>query len=229
MKILIVDDHALFREGLVWVLKQLPQPADVVAANDGAQAIGFVKEQGPFDLVLLDMNLPGSSGLAIMQDLQPLLTCPIAFLSAERDARRIGEALRAGARGFITKTSNSQVMLSAVNLILSGGTYIPPEMLQLEPQDATTPDAQDPLDEQPHEKTKPFNAEHAPNLTDRQRAVLMLMAQGLSNKEIGRDLNMSPGTVKVHVAAVLRELNVANRTQAVKHAMERGWCRPVAH
>lgn len=221
MKVLLVEDHLLFRDGVTLILERLDPHTDIVACGSGEEALSLASQQGDFKLVLLDYNLPDTTGLACLAQLQTHLpSAPIVMLSAENRADLIQQVLSAGARGFITKTSASDVMISAIKLVLSGGIYIPQEMLSSlsTPFAASTPEgvthavSPSPLGV----NTKPINHQ----LTERQLNVLHEMLKGLSNKEIARELNMSPSTVKVHVAAILREFNVKNRTQAVAHARQ---------
>ncbi|NRB37913.1 MAG: response regulator transcription factor [Pseudomonadales bacterium] len=213
MNILVIDDHALFREGLVLVLKQLDDAENIIEAESAEQALSVIEtytdNDNDFDLILLDVNLPNSpdvfTTLNNIKELNPVI--PVAILSATEDSGLINQLLQKGASGFITKSSNSQVTLSAVRLILSGGLYVPHQALA-----PATPVAEN----QP--SGAPAQSKAAVQLTARQKDVFELLAEGLSNKEIARKLDMSPSTVKVHVAAILRICDVSNRTQAVTYA-----------
>lgn len=213
--ILVIDDHALFREGLVMVLRQLEGVEDIIEAENAEQAIAYVDSFATngkdLDLILLDVNLPQSpdvfTTLNNIKELSPV--SPIAILSATEDPALINQLLQKGASGFITKSSNSQVTLSAVRLILSGGLYVPHQALAA-PAVNSGIEVQLP---QTEPKKEPYV-----QLTARQKDVFEKLAEGLSNKEIARKLDMSPSTVKVHVAAILRICNVSNRTQAVSYA-----------
>lgn len=211
MNVLLVEDHALFRDGVTLILENLDENVDVHCAESAAQALALAEKHSDLSLILLDYNLPDGNGLDIIATLQDKgCTTPIIMLSAEQNSDLIHQALNNGAKGFITKSSPSAVMISAIQLVLAGGIYIPPDALN---KASTTPTKT--------EETK-NTGDGSFALTDRQREVLLEMHKGLSNKEIARELNMSPSTVKVHVAAILREFDVKNRTQAVTFAKERG-------
>ena len=212
MKILIADDHELFRDGLRHVLDQLGGPLTIVEASDFQQAISTVESERDIDIVLLDLTMPGmawNDGLQSLKDLLPE-GVPIIILSATDDRRHVLQAVNLGAAGFIPKTSSSRVMLSAVKLVLSGGVYLPPALL-----------------EQASQGDGPMANESSVSfLTPRQREVLALLGQGKSNKEIARVLQLAEGTVKLHVTAILKALNVNNRTRAVVAASQLGLTTP---
>ncbi|AFU98404.2 response regulator transcription factor [Simiduia agarivorans] len=212
MEILIIDDHALFREGLKILLAQLGPDVVVTEVDSGQAAYEATQGNTEFDVALLDYHLPDQDGLSILSDLKveaPEL--PVILLSAEEDPQLVQQALQQGASGFITKTSSAKVMVSAIKLVLSGGVYVPPLMV--------APPVARPV-------PRPMGTGPKPTvdfkITERQQDVLSQMGLGLSNKEIARELDMSPSTVKVHVAAILKELDVKNRTQAVSKARDIG-------
>jgi DNA-binding NarL/FixJ family response regulator len=218
MKILIADDHELFRDGLRHVLDQLGGPLTIVEASDFDQALSTVEREKDIDIVLLDLSMPGMSWNDGLQRLKEQLppTTPVIVLSASDDRRHVLQAVNLGAAGFIPKTSSSRVMLSALKLVLSGGVYLPPALLENGAQglDGTG---------------GPMASENAVSfLTPRQREVLALLGQGKSNKEIARVLQLAEGTVKLHVTAILKALNVNNRTRAVVAASQLGLTTPDA-
>ncbi|MCG8668407.1 MAG: response regulator transcription factor [Pseudomonadales bacterium] len=230
MDVLLVDDHALFRDGLALLLSQHDSETQVHTCTTVAEALKYAEDHEDLDLALLDYNLPDGNGLALLKELKGILPAtPIAMLSGEEDPTLIQNSLNAGASGFITKTSTSDVMLSAVSLIMNGGMYIPPAILAQQ-----APVAQPAVTSAGIEPTNITADNASPNmapqsrqdyqLTERQKDVLREMVKGLSNKEIAKELNMSPSTVKVHVAAILRELEVKNRTQVVALAQQQGLC-----
>lgn len=200
MKILVADDHALIREALHHLLRQLDQAATVIEAEDCRRTYEGVAQHPDLDLLLLDLKLPDGGGMVLLNEFRrDYPTLPIVVLSAFEDAGTIREVLARGARGFIPKSSSNDVMLSALRLVLSGGRYVPPEILFSDGAGAI--DAPQTLE--------------AMHITDRQREVLMLMAQGKSNKLICRELGLAEPTVKSHVTAILRALKVTSRAQAI--------------
>lgn len=205
---LLVDDHALFRAGLSVLLRKVPEAGEVLEIGTGLGAQRLVREHPNLDLVLLDYTLPDRNGLEVLRDIKSFSPeLPVILLSAHVDSALIQQALKEQASGFIPKTATPDVMLSAVQLVLNGGVYIPPEAMGRVQAGGFQPMSM------PSGKAQ---------LTQRQMDVLQQMKNGLSNKEIARELNMSPSTVKVHVAAILRELAAASRTQAVFLAKDRG-------
>lgn len=217
MKVLLVEDHELFRDGVTLILEALDDDIEILWRGTTAGVHELIEQGEQLDLVLLDYNLPDGNGLDCLQFvLSHNPETPAILLSAEQDSNLIQSALAAGAKGFITKTSSSKVMLSAIQLVLSGGLYVPPEMLN--PSSQTPAAASRPTTSSTPLGVNTSSRQH--QLTGRQKEVLIEMVKGLSNKEIARELNMSPSTVKVHVAAILRELEVKNRTQAVTYARQ---------
>lgn len=229
VRIFLIEDHALFREGVCLILQQLAEDVEVVPAENAKEAINIAtqaSEQG-FDLILMDLHLPDTTGYDLLKELKTLLPLtPLAVFSAEENSTYISEALNLGATGFITKSSNSQVMIGAIKLILSGGIYIPPAiLLQSTPIISSTSRQANSLSEansSGQASTPSIGNENDTQLTGRQKEVLTYMAKGLSNKEIAKQLEMSPSTAKVHVAAILRTLEAKNRTQAVQFARDQG-------
>jgi DNA-binding NarL/FixJ family response regulator len=205
MKILVVDDHALIREALRGVLKELRSDAAIVEAPDSRRAMQCVAENPDLELILLDLNLPDRSGFEVLAELRerhPAIS--VVMLSASHDRTEIARALDLGALGFIPKSAQREVMLNAFKLIFSGGVYVPPEILvRSEPAPAPRKPAGRP----------PTAAELG--LTERQMDVLALMMQGKSNKAICRALDLAEPTVKNHVTAILKALKATNRTEAV--------------
>ena len=217
MKILVIDDHVLIREALRGVLRELKGEAAVILeASDSRQAMRHIEQNPDVELVLLDLGLPDRDGLEMLSELgKRYPTTSVVVLSAKQDRDTVMEALDLGALGFIPKSGQREVMLSAFNLIFSGGVYIPPEILNRR-EPATAPRAAPAL-------SKAGAADLG--LTERQMEVLALMMQGKSNKAISRVLNLAEPTVKIHVSAILKALKVANRTEAVIAATALGLVR----
>ena len=201
------------------ILERLDENVTVISAETAVAGLDLYTQTRDINLVLLDYNLPDMSGLDCLGQMQAYdPSISTIMLSAEEDANLIQHVLHKGAKGFITKTSSSDVMISAIKLVLSGGVYIPPVALtQTAPVPAITEEQlAPPLTPGVDTTPQPSSVQ----LTERQIDVLNEMAKGLSNKEIARLLDMSPSTVKVHVAAILKSFNVKNRTQAVNFAIE---------
>jgi len=225
MKILVVDDHVLIRESLRGVLKELKPDATIMEATDSREAMGLVADDPELGLILLDLNLPDRNGFVVLTELRERHpTIPVVMLSGYHDRANVVRALDLGALGFIPKTAQRQVLVSAIGLVLSGGVYIPPEILE-------RPERAPPGRSGPTRR----GANRSPasprelGLTERQIAVLALMMEGKSNKAIGRTLDLAEPTVRNHVTAVLKALNVINRTEAVIAVVELGWdLRPPA-
>jgi len=214
MKILVVDDHPLILEALHHVLKQLGAQVEVLDAPTAEAGRKLAADNDSLDLVLLDLTLPGVDGFALLEEFRtehPQL--PVVVLSASERAEDVLRAIDMGAMGFIPKSASSEVMLHALRLVLSGGVYVPAAAIAH--QDGQAPAAMRP---RPTGRLTPADL----GLTDRQGEVLALILQGLPNKLICRRLNLAEGTVKIHVAAILRALNVHNRTQAVIEASRLG-------
>jgi DNA-binding NarL/FixJ family response regulator len=209
MKILVVDDHPLVRDAMASILQKLSSSLHVLQAPDCATALRLARTHRDIDLVLLDLNLPGSRGfdaLDCMHREHPAL--PIMILSMFRDRQTVLAAIQRGAMGFIPKASAKEVILRAARLVLSGGVYLPPEAV------IGTAGADDGAQEfVPPGRGSRSLAEL--RLTPRQGQVLALIMRGKSNKEICESLGLAERTVKVHVTAVLTALKVSSRTQAV--------------
>ena len=198
MKILLVDDHPLFIEGIRTVLQRLNDDVVIQAAGSCEEALELAAEDDDIDLLLLDLNLPGVSGLDGLVELRHQLPAtPIVLLSASEDRNKVLRAIELGAKGYIPKSSSPDIIITALQLVLSGGVYLPMAV----------------LDTVNSSQLKTCNAD-GQTLTPRQVEVLSLVAEGLSNKAIANRLSMAENTVRVHVSAILRFLDVTNRTEA---------------
>lgn len=208
LKFLVVEDHALTREGVRLALAALGDDVTVLDASNVEAALASIDRHSDIDLVLLDLGLPGADGLALLTALRrDQNTVPVVVISGADDRNHVIKALDLGASGFIPKSSSVEVMLQAVRLVLAGETYIPQQALGL------------PLRREGNARA---DRQGARDLTERQRRILTLMAQGKPNKIIAAELNISEATVKSHVTEILRVLKVTNRTQAVIVAGELG-------
>ena len=198
MKILMVDDHPLFIEGMRGVLQRLDNSAIIVTSGSCEEALTLTNNNDDLDLVLLDLSLPGMSGLDGMKKLRHQLPAsPIVLLSASEDRNKVLRAIELGAKGYIPKSSPPSIIINALQLVLSGGVYLPMAVLDtINSSQAKTSNTQG----------------HTHTL--RQLEVLKLLAEGHSNKSIAEQFHMAENTVRVHVSAILRFLEVHNRTEA---------------
>ena len=210
MKILLVDAHFLIREALGGFLKKLKSDATILEAVNGQQAMQLIAEHADIRLVLLELNLPDRDGFSVLGELREHHpTISVVVLSARQDRDSVAKALDLGALGFIPKSGMREVMLSALDLVLAGGVYIPPEILAREQRPA--PSLKLAYTASGTRPARPADL----GLTDRQADVLGLMMKGNSNKAISRTLNLALPTVKNHVTAILKAIKVTNRTEAV--------------
>jgi DNA-binding NarL/FixJ family response regulator len=206
MKILVVDDHPLILEALKQVLRDLDPEIEMLEARDGQQAIDQALMHPDLSLVLLDLTLPRKHGFELLAELRESSPdVPVVVLSASEDRETVMRAINDGAMGFIPKTSRTDVLIAALRLVFTGGVYLPPSAFAA-PAGATT---------QPRGPAPATRSPREVGLTERQAQVLALLVQGKSNKLICRALDLAEGTVKIHVTAILRALNVSNRTEAV--------------
>jgi DNA-binding NarL/FixJ family response regulator len=212
MMILLVDDHVFIREALRAVVTELLPDADVLEASNGRQALRMVEEhEEDMHLVLLDLRLPDRDGMAILTELrQRFAAVSVVILSAHSERDLVLRALDLGAFGFIPKSAPREVIVNALRLVVAGGVYVPLEALALSSGKSASI---------PVKKGSPSDF----GLTDRQLEVLAYMMQGKSNKWICRTLNVAEPTVKHHVTAVLKALDVSNRTEAVVAVTALGW------
>lgn len=224
MKILLIDDHPLFREGMALLLKPLVATLQTWEAGSCEEAFELLSQRGDADLVLMDLGLPGLSGLEGLKRLRhEHPEVPVVVMSSADDKDTVLAVLDAGAMGFIPKSSTSQVMLGALRLILAKGIYLPPSVFlaaRAAPAASPAPALAAPALAAPAPPAGRQPSELG--LTPRQADVLHLLLQGKPAKLIGRHLNLSLSTVKAHTSAVLRALNVTTRTQAVLAASRIG-------
>ncbi len=218
MKILVADDHELFLKGLEFILRDFLPEAELVFAKNYQELFNEIGRAADFDLILTDLAMPGANwNEAISRIHTALPETPIIILSAVFDKEIVHKTIEQGAAGYIPKTSPNAVILSAINLVLSGGVYIPPELLS-----DTLRNEFDVL-KQVEKITEDQNVEeNLKILTPRQIDVLGLISKGYSNKQIAYELGLTEGTVKLHVTAILKLLKVYNRTAAVIEAARLG-------
>jgi len=200
MQILLIDDHELFRSGLSTALWELSDNTTITEAGSISTGRSIIEQSHQsLDLVLLDCTLPDGDGMDLLKHLRkdyPLL--PVTMLSASEDPKLMRLSLELGAIGYIPKTTSTSTMLSAIRLMLSGGTYVPPKLLP----------------SLPHAIASETN-QKVEGLTRRQQEVLKLICQGLPNKEIAWRMHITEGTVKAHVSVILKARGCYSRKQLI--------------
>lgn len=210
MRVLLVDDHKLFREGLKAILAGFEAGIALAEAGDAAEGIRRASA-ARYDLILLDLKMPGAEGMDALRAMREAVPgTPVVVLSGEEYSHVVREAIELGAMGFIPKSSSPEVLIQAVRLILAGGVYLPPAVLDSRPAASPAP-----------AKPQPGDAK-LPGLTERQMDVLRCVIQGKPNKVIARELDISEGTVKAHLSSVMQALGAHNRTEAVYAAAKLG-------
>jgi DNA-binding NarL/FixJ family response regulator len=229
MKILLVDDHVLLREALRGALLELDGDAAIFEASDSRETMQFVAQNPDLDLVLLDLNLPDRDGFGVLAELRERYpSISVLIMSALQDRDNVVKALDLGAVGFIPKSAGRKVILGALQLVFSGGIYIPPQALS---RPGPAPPPRPPPPSRLDGSDEIAVARHATSpadlgVTERQLDVLALMMQGKSNKAICRVLSLAEPTVKNHVRAILKALKATNRTEAVIAVGELKWKLP---
>lgn len=214
MRVLLIDDHALFRVGLEGLLER--RNIEVTAAvGSGAEGLKLARELKP-DVVLLDMRMPEMQGLEVLRRLRDdVPEVPVVMLTTSSEEQDLIESLRLGARGYLLKDMEPDDLVSTLRDIVEGKTIVTPELTGVL---ARAVQQGDPATST--ERTKPFD-----ELTPREREILCHLSEGQSNKVIARKLGISDGTVKLHVKAILRKLGVHSRVEAAVMAVERGLCQ----
>ncbi len=221
MKVLLIDDHPLILSALQTVIRGLGDDVTVVGVDGAVGARATLAEDPDFDLVLLDLALGDADGFELLAELRGAYPAvPVVVLSATERGSDVIRAIDTGAMGFVSKRDPNATLFEALTTVMSGGLYLPRQFLGIEiaptPGGDTVPSVMRTLAE--HSRAEPHQRQLTLDqigLTPRQTDVLALLLQGKPNKLIARELNLSVETVKDHVAAVLRALNVSSRTQAV--------------
>ncbi len=202
MRILVIEDHALVREGLLLALKALEEAdttAEILGARDADEATQLLDKNDDFDLALLDLMLPGTGGLAFLGVMRKRFPhVPVVILSALDDADTVMKAMRQGASGFVSKASPTDVLLGALREVLAGELWLPPEYRELTGK-----------------RRRAKTVAERYGLTKSQARVLELLAEGKTNRDIAEMLGVTEGTVKIHVSAIFKSLGVNNRSQAL--------------
>jgi two-component system nitrate/nitrite response regulator NarL len=211
MRVLLIDDHALFRVGLQELLER--RGLDVLAVGNCEQGISLVREEQP-DVVLLDMRMPQMSGLEVLTQLRKDgQKMPISMLTTSRDEKDVIDALQSGAQGYLLKDMEPDELIDALGQIVQGHTVVAKELTGVLAK-AVQGDAH----------MSGARVSYLDDLTPREREILCHLADGQSNKVIARNLGISDGTVKLHVKAILRKLDVHSRVEAAVIAVEQNLC-----
>jgi DNA-binding NarL/FixJ family response regulator len=213
MRILIVDDHALVRRGMNYVVKEGFPDADVVEAESSAAALEALRTGGKVDLALVDVRMPDLDGLELLRAIKTEWEdLPVIMLSTYENAPYVKRALADGASGYLLKDATPEDLSQAINVAMSGsGNVLSPRVIQnlFEDQEASNASS-----------NNGRRSEYS--LTQREHDILALLAEGRSNREIAGRLYLSEKTVKAHLAAIFRKLGVTNRTQAAMMAVQMG-------
>ncbi|RZT41844.1 response regulator [Cupriavidus agavae] len=212
IRILLIDDHTLFRSGIRALLQRQPDFEIVDEAADGVEGIKRAKQHRP-DVILLDLNMPGLSGLEALQLLvEDLPDSAVVMLTVSEEAEELATALRGGARGYLLKNIETEALTSAIRRAAAGEPVISEAMTAKLVQQFRAPSAPAPA----------ARAGEAPSLTAREREIVHGLVRGESNKEIARELGVAESTVKIHVQNILKKLNLASRVQVAVYAVEHG-------
>lgn len=229
MKVLIADDHELFLKGLEFILCENFDNMDIKFAHSYTEIFDIIKEDKDFDLIVTDLAMPGDNWLNAINKIHTmLLETPIVIISAVFDKQILQQTLDIGVSGYIPKTASNSLIVSALNLVIAGGVYIPHELLYATKTNQQKSDNQKELaltlkTLEKLSQTTPDSPQKG--LTERQIEIVKCIAEGLSNKQIAYKLNLKEGTIKIHVTVILKTLNVKNRTAAVIEASKRGYIK----
>jgi DNA-binding NarL/FixJ family response regulator len=213
ISILLADDHRMVREALVPFVRRVAPDVTVLEAGSLSEVLELIAKPDPIDLIVIDLYMPGMHGVASLRQVREARpTVPIAVLSGSINPQDIEAALDFGAAGYLPKTMVGAAFVNALSLVLNGERFVPSEFYIGLRDRGPTVGAED------------SNGNKTPvGLTSRQWAVLRELVLGRSNKEIAKALGIEEITVKVHLQAVFKRLQVSNRTQAATYAMQRGW------
>jgi DNA-binding NarL/FixJ family response regulator len=222
LRVLLADDHALFRDGMRYVLQQLSEQVDILCAGNFSETLNQAETHPDIDLALIDLNMPGSEGVASIRIFHHRFPAiPLVVISGSEQRTEIECVMEYGAMGFISKMSSGKVMVNALRIVLGGDIYYPPQLLA-QPDSAINPSG----NQQP-DTDKAVLQTNNYGLTKRQMEALQYLSEGLSNKEIAIKMSLAEGTVKVHVAGAYQVLQVNSRLDAVRKAQKLGLVTPV--
>ncbi len=208
IKILIADDHVVLRQGLRSLLDAKENWSVVAEASDGFEVLPLVEQHQP-DLIILDLSMPNLGGLETIARLQKIDNTPgILVLSAKDDDLSVGEAMKAGAKGFVPKSSSSEELEFAISAIIKGQTYLSPAVCEavLHHRSGESGD-----------ESSPFSM-----LTAREREVMKLLAEGKPNRDVAKALHISPRTVDSHRANIIKKLGISGNAELVQAALKHG-------
>lgn len=210
-KVLLVEDHVIVRQGIKALFSDEPDLEIVGEADDGRAALQSVSELEP-DVVLMDISMPGLNGIeATRQIRQNHPGVKVVVLSMHSNEEYVFQVLRAGASGYVLKQSDSSEVLTAIRAALAGGSFLSP------------PISRTVIDDYVRRAEARGGDEDLELLTSREREVLQLLAEGLSNREIAEQLNISIKTVETHRSNMMGKLGVSSKTELVKYALRKGW------
>lgn len=213
MRILVADDHELFLKGLEFILGDMNKDVELVFAKSYSEIFKIIDKDNNFNLILTDLAMPGANWEEAITHIHNVLPeTPIIIISAVFDKEIVEKTIEIGVSGYIPKTSANAVIISAINLVMSGGVYIPSELL------SRTTNGFDELKQVAQIFDSKAVEENIKTLTPRQIDVIKCISKGMSNKQIAFNLGLTEGTIKLHVTAILKILNVYNRTGAVMEA-----------
>lgn len=213
MKFLVADDHELYLQGLEFVLKKEYPGVELVLAGDYNEIIDILSRRNDFDLIITDLAMPGGNWLESLQKIHNIAPeLPIIIVSAVFDKEILQKTYNIGVSGYVSKSFPNNIIVSAINLVLAGGMYIPPDLVKMSVKYSSG---------QFEDLIRGFDSSQKKSaddklLTPRQLDVLRCLADGLSNKQIAYKLGLSEGTVKIHITLLMRALNVSNRVAAVR-------------
>ena len=219
MKFLIADDHELFLQGLEFILHKEYPNAEIVLTNSYTGIFQILEQRKDFDLIITDLAMPGANWLDAISKIHNICSdVPIIIISAVFDKEILQKTYDIGVSGYVSKSFPNSLIISAINLVMAGGMYIPPELLKMSMASSTS-NVKDLIKDLDKDKK---SAKENRILTPRQMEVLQCLFNGLSNKQIAYKLGLSEGTVKIHITLIMKALDVNNRVSAVREASRRG-------
>lgn len=219
MKILIADDHELFLQGLEFILRKEYPEAEISLAESYTGIFDILQKTQDFDLILTDLAMPGANWREALAKIHKICPdVPIIIISAVFEPEILQETYDIGVSGYVSKSFSNNLILSAINLVMAGGMYIPPEVMKMSLKSSS---------ESVRNMIKDLDLPHTissndSGLTPRQTEVLECLAEGLPNKQIAYKLGVSEGTIKIHITLLMKTLEVTNRTAAVRKAVQLG-------